>query len=113
MALSTESNMHQCHPLCAHPARIPTIATCVPRAGFAWVTKKLKQESVLGIPLCTTNRINMPQTAEDLLAGGSAVSMCVCMSVGTMHILAYLMGKGEKQDAPFIGGRLFLHTPHK
>lgn len=55
-----------------HEARIPTIATCVPRAGFAWVTKKLKDAKVLGIPLCTTNRINMPQVAEDVLGSGSA-----------------------------------------
>eukprot|EP00624_Nannochloropsis_granulata_P002755 evm.model.NODE_23858_length_7228_cov_28.074156.2 len=55
-----------------HEARIPTIATCVPRAGYAWVTKKLKESAVLGIPLCTTNRINMPEIAEGVLAGGSA-----------------------------------------
>jgi hypothetical protein len=61
------------------PARIPTIATCVPRAGFAWVTRKLKQEKVLSIPLCTTNRINMPGTAEAVLADGSAVS-CVVLT---------------------------------
>jgi len=45
----------------------------VPRAGFAWVTRKLKQENVLSIPLCTTNRINMPATAEAVLSEGSAV----------------------------------------
>eukprot|EP00968_Pinguiococcus_pyrenoidosus_P001923 scaffold97_cov261-Pinguiococcus_pyrenoidosus.AAC.14 len=48
-----------------HEARIPTIATCVPRGGFAWVTKKLKGE--VGIPLCTTNRINDPTVAEQIL----------------------------------------------
>lgn len=55
-----------------HEARIPTIATCVPRAGYAWVTKKLKEAGVLGVPLCTTNRINMPATAERVLADGNA-----------------------------------------
>jgi 2,4-dienoyl-CoA reductase (NADPH2) len=53
-----------------HEARIPTIATMVPRAGFAWVTKRMKGE--VSIPLCTTNRINNPFTAEDVLADGSA-----------------------------------------
>lgn len=53
-----------------HEARIPTIATMVPRAGFTWVTKKLKGH--VGIPLITTNRINMPDTAEEVLARGDA-----------------------------------------
>lgn len=53
-----------------HEARIPTIATSVPRAGFAWVTKLLKGS--VGIPLVTTNRINNPDVAERLLADGSA-----------------------------------------
>ncbi|SFK27473.1 NADPH-dependent 2,4-dienoyl-CoA reductase [Rhodanobacter glycinis] len=53
-----------------HEARIPTIVTSVPRAGFAWVTKKLKGE--VGIPLVATNRINMPEVAESVLAGGEA-----------------------------------------
>ena len=53
-----------------HEARIPTIATMVPRGGFTWVTKRLKGE--VGIPLCTTNRINMPEVAEDVLANGHA-----------------------------------------
>ena len=51
-----------------HEARIPTIATSVPRAAFAWVTRELKGK--VGIPLVTTNRINAPQVAEDLLAQG-------------------------------------------
>jgi len=53
-----------------HEARIPTIATSVPRAAFAWVTKKLKGE--VAIPLCTTNRINVPEVAEQVLADGCA-----------------------------------------
>ena len=53
-----------------HEARIPTIVTSVPRAGFAWVTRKLKGE--VGIPLITTNRINMPDVAERILADGDA-----------------------------------------
>ncbi|MGO4385250.1 oxidoreductase [Specibacter sp. RAF43] len=53
-----------------HEARIPTIATSVPRAGFAWVTKKVMGS--VGIPLITTNRINTPDVAEGLLADGAA-----------------------------------------
>lgn len=53
-----------------HEARIPTIATSVPRAAFAWVTGKLKGR--VGIPLITTNRINAPDVAEQLLADGLA-----------------------------------------
>ena len=53
-----------------HEARIPTIATSVPRAAFAWVTRKLKGE--VGVPLCATNRINTPEVAEQVIAGGSA-----------------------------------------
>jgi 2,4-dienoyl-CoA reductase (NADPH2) len=53
-----------------HEARVPTIVTSVPRAGFAWVTKKLKGE--VSIPLVATNRINMPEVAERVLAGGDA-----------------------------------------
>ena len=53
-----------------HEARIPTIATMVPRAAFAWVTRRLKGE--VKIPLITTNRINDPATAEALLARGDA-----------------------------------------
>ena len=53
-----------------HEARIPTIATSVPRAAFTWVTKKMKEE--IKIPLVTSNRINMPETAEKILAEGDA-----------------------------------------
>ena len=53
-----------------HEARIPTIATSVPRAAFTWVTKKMKEE--IKIPLITSNRINMPETAETVLANGDA-----------------------------------------
>ncbi len=51
-----------------HEARVPTIATSVPRGAFAWVTKKMKQE--VTIPLVTSNRINLPSTAEQILADG-------------------------------------------
>ncbi len=53
-----------------HEARIPTIATSVPRKAFAWVTKKLMGK--VGIPVITSNRINMPDVAEEVLAEGCA-----------------------------------------
>ena len=53
-----------------HEARIPTIATSVPRAAFSWVTKKLMGH--VGIPVITSNRINTPDVAEAVLAEGCA-----------------------------------------
>ena len=53
-----------------HEARIPTIATMVPRAGFTWVTRRLRDE--VNIPVVATNRINTPGVAEDVLAAGDA-----------------------------------------
>ena len=53
-----------------HEARVPTIATMVPRGGFSWVTKRLMGE--VNIPLITTNRINMPEIAEQILSDGHA-----------------------------------------
>ncbi len=53
-----------------HEARIPTIATSVPRRAFAWVTKKLMGE--VAIPIITSNRINSPAVAEAVLAEGCA-----------------------------------------
>lgn len=53
-----------------HEARIPTIATMVPRGAFRFVTKKLKPE--VSIPVITTNRINTPELCEDILASKDA-----------------------------------------
>ncbi|WP_055695656.1 NADPH-dependent 2,4-dienoyl-CoA reductase [Streptomyces prasinopilosus] len=53
-----------------HEARIPTIATSVPRGAYTWVTKRLMGE--VSVPLVTTNRINTPELAEQLLAEGHA-----------------------------------------
>jgi len=53
-----------------HEARVPTIATSVPRAAFAWVTRKLMGE--VDVPLCATNRINTPEVAEKIIAEGCA-----------------------------------------
>jgi len=53
-----------------HESRVPTIATTVPRAAYTWVTRKLRGS--VSLPLVTTNRINMPHTAEAVLARGDA-----------------------------------------
>jgi len=53
-----------------HEARIPTIATKVPRAAFTWTSAKVKQ--ALSIPVITSNRINTPEVAEAVLARGDA-----------------------------------------
>lgn len=53
-----------------HEARVPTIVTSVPRAAFAFSTAKLKQ--AVTIPVCTSNRINTPEVAEEIIASGQA-----------------------------------------
>jgi 2,4-dienoyl-CoA reductase (NADPH2) len=53
-----------------HEARVPTIATMVPRAGFAWITEKLKLD--IRIPVIATNRINDPAVADAIIARGQA-----------------------------------------
>ena len=53
-----------------HEARIPTIVTSVPRAAFTWITERMKKE--VSLPLITTNRINTPEVAEEILASGQA-----------------------------------------
>ncbi len=58
-----------------HEARVPTIATSVPRGAFAWVTKKMREElraAGITIPLVTSNRINTPEVGEQVLADGCA-----------------------------------------
>ena len=55
---------------CWHESQVPTIATMVPRAAFTGVTGRLRRE--LSIPVITSNRINMPQVAEEVLARGDA-----------------------------------------
>jgi 2,4-dienoyl-CoA reductase (NADPH2) len=79
-----------------HEARVPTIATSVPRAGFAWVTKKMKGE--VAIPLCTTNRINDPAVAEELLASGAAdmVSMARPLLADPEFVLKAAAGRADE-----------------
>ena len=84
-----------------HEARIPTIATSVPRAAFAWVTKKLMGQ--VGIPVITSNRINTPEVAEEVLATGCAdmVSMARPMLADAHFVRKAIAGQGA-QIAPCI-----------
>ncbi|MEM9576386.1 MAG: NADPH-dependent 2,4-dienoyl-CoA reductase [Pseudomonadota bacterium] len=78
-----------------HEARIPTIATSVPRAAFAWVTRKLMGK--VGIPLITSNRINTPDVAEEVLANGCAdmVSMARPMLADAEFVAKAMSGKSS------------------
>ncbi|WP_282052489.1 NADPH-dependent 2,4-dienoyl-CoA reductase [Phaeobacter inhibens] len=84
-----------------HEARIPTIATSVPRAAFAWVTKKLMGK--VGIPVITSNRINTPEVAEQVLSEGCAdmVSMARPMLADADFVAKSAEGKAD-QIAPCI-----------
>jgi 2,4-dienoyl-CoA reductase (NADPH2) len=79
-----------------HEARVPTIATSVPRAAFTWVTQRMKGE--VKIPLCTTNRINTPEVAEKILADGQAdmVSMARPLLADADFVAKAAAGKAEK-----------------
>lgn len=79
-----------------HEARIPTIATKVPRAAFTWVTEKLKGE--VSIPLITSNRINTPEMAEHVLASGHAdmVSMARPMLADAEFVLKASQGRSDE-----------------
>ena len=78
-----------------HEARVPTIATMVPRAGFTWVTKKMMGE--VKIPLITTNRINTPEMAEKVIAEGHAdmVSMARPFLADENFVLKAIEGKSH------------------
>jgi 2,4-dienoyl-CoA reductase (NADPH2) len=79
-----------------HEARIPTIATMVPRAGFSWVTAKLK--GAVKIPLVATNRINTPEVAEHVLANGDAdmVSMARPLLADAEFVNKAAAGKADE-----------------
>jgi 2,4-dienoyl-CoA reductase (NADPH2) len=85
-----------------HEARIPTIATSVPRRAFAWVTKKLMGK--VSIPIITSNRINMPDVAEDVLSEGCAdmVSMARPFLADADFVAKAASGKAD-EIAPCIG----------
>ncbi|MFP4568540.1 FAD-dependent oxidoreductase [Rhodosalinus sp.] len=84
-----------------HEARVPTIATSVPRAGFAWVTKRLMGE--VSVPLITSNRINTPEVAEKVLAEGCAdmVSMARPFLADAHFVKKAMEGRAD-QIAPCI-----------
>ncbi|MGL3044449.1 FAD-dependent oxidoreductase [Acinetobacter pecorum] len=79
-----------------HEARIPTIATKVPRAAFTWVTRKLKGQ--VSVPLITSNRINTPEMAEYVLASGDAdmISMARPMLADSEFVLKAEQGRSDE-----------------
>jgi 2,4-dienoyl-CoA reductase (NADPH2) len=79
-----------------HEARVPTIATSVPRGAFTWVTKKMKKE--VAIPLVTSNRINLPDKAEQILADGCAdmVSLARPMLADAEFVKKALEGRADE-----------------
>ncbi|MCC5971298.1 MAG: NADPH-dependent 2,4-dienoyl-CoA reductase [Pararhodobacter sp.] len=79
-----------------HEARIPTIATSVPRAAFTWVTQKLMGQ--VGIPVITSNRINTPDVAEQVLADGCAdmVSMARPFLADADFVLKAAEGRADE-----------------
>ncbi len=81
---------------CWHEAQVPTIATMVPRAAFAQVTGRLRKE--LTVPMITSNRINMPDVAESVLAKGDAdlISMARPMLADPDLVLKTLQGREDE-----------------
>ncbi|SDJ50545.1 NADPH-dependent 2,4-dienoyl-CoA reductase [Billgrantia gudaonensis] len=79
-----------------HEARVPTIVTSVPRATFTEVTRRMKAE--LSVPLITTNRINMPEVAERVLAEGHAdmVSMARPFLADPAWVSKAAEGRGDE-----------------
>ena len=84
-----------------HEARIPTIATSVPRRAFTWVTKKLMGE--VSIPIITSNRINTPQVGEDVLADGCADMVSMARPfLADPHFVSKAAAGDAAQIAPCI-----------
>ena len=81
---------------CWHEAQVPTIATMVPRAAFAQVTGRLRKE--LTVPMITSNRINMPNVAEAVLARGDAdlISMARPMLADPDLVIKALQGREDE-----------------
>jgi 2,4-dienoyl-CoA reductase (NADPH2) len=79
-----------------HEARIPTIATRVPRAAYSWVTARLRRE--VKLPLIAVNRINMPEVAERILAEGQAdmVSMARPLLADPEWVLKAASGRADE-----------------
>ncbi|WP_394198801.1 FAD-dependent oxidoreductase [Litoreibacter albidus] len=84
-----------------HEARIPTIATSVPRRAFTWVTKKLMGE--VSIPIITSNRINTPEVGEDVLADGCADMVSMARPfLADPHFVAKAAAGRSAEIAPCI-----------
>ena len=84
-----------------HEARIPTIATSVPRRAFTWVTKKLMGE--VQIPIITSNRINMPEVAESVIADGCADMVSMARPfLADAHFVAKAAAGKAPEIAPCI-----------
>jgi 2,4-dienoyl-CoA reductase (NADPH2) len=79
-----------------HEARIPTIATMVPRAAFSWVTRRLR--GAVSVPLVTSNRINDPAVAEGVLAAGDAdlVSMARPLLADPEFVVKAAQGRSDE-----------------
>ncbi len=79
-----------------HEARVPTIGTMVPRAGWTWVTRRMMGE--VNIPLVTTNRINMPEVGEEVIARGDAdmVSMARPFLADENLVLKAIEGRSDE-----------------
>ncbi|RWR01025.1 2,4-dienoyl-CoA reductase [[Pantoea] beijingensis] len=79
-----------------HEARVPTIATAVPRAAFGWVTRQLKQH--VNLPLIATNRINHPDVAQRLLDEGCAdmISMARPFLADAEFVLKAQQGRADE-----------------
>ncbi len=84
-----------------HEARIPTIATSVPRRAFAWVTRKLMGE--VAIPIVTSNRINTPEVAEAVLVEGCADMVSMARPfLADPHFVAKAQRGAASRIAPCI-----------
>ena len=84
-----------------HEARIPTIATSVPRGAFAWVTKKLMGK--VSIPIITSNRINTPEVAEEVLEAGCADMVSMARPfLADANFMKKTISGNEKKIAPCI-----------
>ncbi len=93
-----------------HEARIPTIATMVPRGAFAWVTQRLVGE--VNIPLITTNRINTPKVAEAILAARCAdmVSMARPFLADAAFVRKAAAGRGAEINTCIACNQACLDT---
>jgi len=77
-----------------HEARIPTIAQAVPRGGFAWATRRVKE--AVKIPVIASNRINAPEIAEEILARGDADMVSMARPMLADEAFAAKAAKGDR-----------------